>query len=45
MKDFFSVAAFMILSLSVYFVNSTMICLVDGQFLLNLMGVFVFPGF
>ena len=29
----------MILSLSVYFVKLTMICLADGQFLLNLMGV------
>ena len=29
----------MILSLPEYFVNLTMICLVDGRFLLNLMGV------
>ena len=36
---FFPLAAFMILSLPEYFVNLTMICLVDGQFLWNLMGV------
>ena len=36
---FFPLAAFIILSLSVYFVNLAMICLGDGQFLLNLMGV------
>ena len=38
-KDCFSLPAFMILSLIEYFVNLTMICLVDGRFLLNLMGV------
>ena len=38
-KDFFPLAAFMILSLPEYFVNLTMIYVVDGRFLLNLMGV------
>ena len=37
-RDFFSLAAFMIVSLPEYFVNLSMKCLVDGQFLLNLMG-------
>ena len=38
-RDFFSLAASRILSLPEYFVNLTMICLVDGRFLLNLMWV------
>ena len=38
-KDFFTLAAFKILSFSKNFVNMTMICLGDGQLLLNLMGV------
>ena len=39
LRTFFPLVAFMILSLPEYFVNLTMICLVDGLFLLNLMGV------
>ena len=39
LRTFFPLAAFTILILSVCFVNLTLICLVDGQFLLNLVEV------